>query len=181
MKISKKGFTIIEVMVVVAIIGVMAAIAVPSFVAAVTDYGLKSAARDLSSLMRKARSQAIKENREVVITFKFKETGQKTDGWYVFDADNSNQKTIPNGGSIGREYGGGVHFGFGKAKKGASSTGTLPATPTTFQGKRIVFNPMGLSNSGYVYLANDKGAAYAVGMNSIGLVMYKTWKGSAWN
>jgi Tfp pilus assembly protein FimT len=144
------------------------------------DYGLKSAAGDLSLLLRKARSKAIREKREVVITFEFKEKGNKTDGWYVFDAGNISKRTIPAAGSLGAQYGGGVHFGFGKAKKGASTTGKLPAVPVSFQSNKIQFNPMGLCTSGYVYLSNKKGTAIAVGANSTGVIMYKQWNGSAW-
>ena len=83
-------------------------------------------------------------------------------------------------GSLSRRYSG-VQFGFGKATKSAAgSGGDLPASPVTFQGWQVSFNPMGLSNAGYVYFTNKKGSARAVGLISTGVIRLKKWNGSAW-
>lgn len=180
MKKGEKGFTLTELMVVLAIVGILAGISTMTVLDAAADYHLKAAARDLSSLLRQARAQAIKYKRPVSISFELKEYCAKTDGCYVLDKERGCPRTLPQGGSIRSRYGGGVHFGFGAAKKGASSSGRLPAAPVSFQGRKIRFNSMGLCTAGYVYLANEKGSAIAIGANSTGVIKYKRWNGSAW-
>jgi len=56
-------------MVVVAIIGVMSAIAVPPFLSWLSNKGIQSAARALYTNMKKAQSLAVKQNRNCAITF----------------------------------------------------------------------------------------------------------------
>lgn len=182
MKQGKNGFTLIELLTVIAIIAILSAIAVPNLLAAIEAYGLTAATHDFSSLLRKARSTAIKENRTVVIEFELINTGEKYDGRYIFDAGGPHNEIIPGKeyGSVSRRYSG-VLFGFGNAKKSAAASGGgLPASPVTFQGRRVSFNPMGLSNAGYVYFANKKGTAAAVGLISTGIIRFKKWSGSAW-
>jgi prepilin-type N-terminal cleavage/methylation domain-containing protein len=64
-----EGFSLPEVLTVVAIIGIMSAIAIPSMFSWLSNKGLQSAARDLYSNMKKAQSFAVKENRNCAITF----------------------------------------------------------------------------------------------------------------
>ena len=66
---NEQGFTATELIVVMAIIAVLVAVAIPSFSTLVPNYRLKAAARNLYSDMQKARLQAIKENTFVCLTF----------------------------------------------------------------------------------------------------------------
>jgi len=66
---KQHGFTLIEVMVVIAIIGVMTTIAIPAFSDWRDRQAVRSATQTLMSHLKQARVTAIAENRSVTIDF----------------------------------------------------------------------------------------------------------------
>lgn len=56
------GFTIMEILVVLAIFGLMAAIAIPTWIILLPTYALNSAARQVQSELHRIKMQAIAEN-----------------------------------------------------------------------------------------------------------------------
>ncbi len=66
---KEKGFTLMEMVVVAVVIGVMAALAVPSFLNYTSKLQAKSTARDIISTLRMARSKAISERVKYGIFF----------------------------------------------------------------------------------------------------------------
>ncbi len=62
-----RGFTLVEVMVVVAIMGVLAALAAPSFNPLIESWRVRQAAEQLQSTLHYARSEAIKRGGQVAI------------------------------------------------------------------------------------------------------------------
>lgn len=71
LKLNRKqlGFTAIEMMVVVAILGILTTLALPSFQDTLERRHLVAAAESIASDLRWARSEAIKRNTTITVTF----------------------------------------------------------------------------------------------------------------
>ena len=80
-----QGFSIIELMVVIAIVGVVMAIAIPSFSIMLRKNRLSSAAAAMQVSLSLARSEAIKHGIDAYVTVAANGTaGAWADGWTVF-------------------------------------------------------------------------------------------------
>lgn len=65
----QKGFTLVELRIVLATISIMSAIALPNITAMIAKYRLKAAARDMVSNFQRAKMMAVKNNTLCTITF----------------------------------------------------------------------------------------------------------------
>ena len=66
---SKGGFTLVEMLVVITVFGILAALAVPQFIAFRPMNRLNGATRQVYSELMLARAKAVNENRNYVVTF----------------------------------------------------------------------------------------------------------------
>ncbi len=67
---TQKGFTLVELMVAIAIFAILATMAVPSFSSFMDKYRVKRAADTLSAFLINAKSEAIKRNATVRVVFR---------------------------------------------------------------------------------------------------------------
>ena len=186
------GFTLVEIMIVIGMITILAAIAIPAFSSWVPDYRLRSAARDLYSNLQRAKMGAIKNNTQWRVYFDnsvspgryFLLSGDGDDGWdtpTTLGGTDVVEMTIELSGHPGVDYGNGN----ATAQMDGGSFGSVidynidagvPTPPATN------FTPRGTVNLfGYVYLSNVKGTCYAVGTPSpAGLIDLRRWDNGAW-
>lgn len=171
---SSHGFSLTELMVVIAIIAIMALITAPSLVSGLPSYRIKAAVRDCTSQLRNARQLAIKDKRNVTVTFDADSQFFEVDG-----------RRFPGKGSLDNQYGSGVGFGSGSATAGVNG-GSMPDDGIELNDGSFTFTPRGLADfgagtaAGAVYFTNNRGDAYAVAVNAAGAVALLRWRGSGW-
>lgn len=61
------GFTLFELLIVVAILSILTVTAVPTIMNRIPDYRLKGAARDVVSCLQQAKMRAVKDNTHVIV------------------------------------------------------------------------------------------------------------------
>jgi prepilin-type N-terminal cleavage/methylation domain-containing protein len=168
------GFTLVELMVVVGIMGVLALIGGITIISTRPAYQLQKAAHEMAASFRKARTMAIKLNRPVALSFYANTNGDQ----YAVDNRNAlDNSWLPAYSStsktMGAYYGAGVQLGFpGRSDSVHFNVGSATGADA---GDTIVFNTRGLTETtagtagvvGYVYIQNSRGQGYRVGVTGL--------------
>jgi type IV fimbrial biogenesis protein FimT len=158
------GFTLIEAMVVIAIIGILMAIAFPSYQRMIERNKLKQVAESLKSDMQLARTEAIKRSKDVVLS---RHTGTSGSWCYGLTEQSSCDCTTVNDCEIKQISGGNFSsivnmasannnstFGF---RRGTIDAGNITFSTTNYQA-RVVF-----SNTGRIKTCTPSGATGIIG------------------
>lgn len=172
---NESGFTMIELIVVVAILAIVTAIAIPNWISWLPGHRLRSAVDDLNMGYQLARLQAVRENASASITFH-----AGTDSIEVFVDDGGGGAGTPNNGI--REAGERLVQVF-SLPAGVTIVGGTYATNTNgdmWSG----YNNRGfpINNNGSIYLANNASAYMGMRTNMTGNPRVITSSdGSTWN
>ena len=136
---KKKGITLIELIIVMVIISIGAALMVPSIGAWLPNYRLKSATRDIVSMMRVAQMKAVSTNTDYRVSFNLAGTYilQRNSGGVFFD-DGASQ-TLPAG---------------------------ILISAISFPANNAEFNPNSTSSTGSITLINTKGSKRKISLTT---------------
>ncbi|MEE4601459.1 MAG: GspH/FimT family pseudopilin [Desulfobacteraceae bacterium] len=150
--LRNKGFTLIELMIVIAIVGVLAGIMTPSFLSWRDRSKVKGDASELRAVFESAKLRAIKHNVNAVVTF------PDTTSYQAFVDTNDN---------------GALDAGEDVITTRTLSPG-VTITTITFVGNDMAFNSRGMANgpnsTGRVILTSPGGESYEVVVSSFGRV-----------
>ena len=171
-----------ELMVVLALIGILSAIGLPSFLASLPEKRLKNAARNLYADMQRARLQAVKENANAFVQF------TPADGSYALYIDDDGDGSLDT--AVDRLVTQVNLTDYGAVDYGCNATGTnwnnndLPSDGVSFAGgvNFTGFSNTGTAGAGSVYLQsqNDQEVCYAMTVTNYGAVKLRRFSGSSW-
>ena len=155
----QSGFTLIELAVIVAIIAIVSAIAIPNMIGSMANRRVNATARDIVSMIQKARIEAVRRNEITVVTF-------NAGGNYVAFVD--------DGGGVAANAGNAFQdAGERTLYSGALMNGvTIASVSLGLGGSTVSFNTraMPILGGGPIQLTNNRGFTVTVTIGGGGIV-----------
>lgn len=152
------GFTLVELLIVIAIMGIIAAVTIPGYLAFIPNYRLSAAAEELQGDIQFAKIRAIKLG--VVVSIR---VNTATDTYTMFVDDGAGANT--GNGALDADE--------GSAIKIVTMPSGIDITAVTFTNNAVQFNSRGLPfdwNDGEVSIRNERGRTTAVSVDEAGSV-----------
>ncbi|MBU0945619.1 MAG: GspH/FimT family protein [Proteobacteria bacterium] len=168
---KNNGFSLVELIIILVIIGILAALATPTINTLGPGFRLKGVARGLYSDLQKAKMQAVKENQPVSV--RFVAGVMPNSGYYYFDL---NDDTLYNVGEyqVILSNPKDVDFGNGTATNDWNNTLIVPGPVAA-----ITFAADGTANSASIYLENkNNDICYALTSQVSGSIKLRKYSGA---
>lgn len=176
MKRSERGFQLVELLVVLALIGLMAVMTVPSFLRISGQWRMRSAAQEVVGVMRLARSHAVRRCANVAVKFRPRAEGHAT---YALYRDSDGDGVLNRDIDLGIDpmvappqrlelIGSQVRFGFppGRLARDPASPRKFVRNgddPIRFNNSNLAsFGPLGTATPGTVFLTDGQSGLAAV-------------------
>ncbi|MCI5126898.1 MAG: prepilin-type N-terminal cleavage/methylation domain-containing protein [Candidatus Electrothrix sp. AUS3] len=170
-----RGFSFVELMVVIALIGILSALSIPSILRGLPEKRLKAAARNVYADLQKARLLAVKKNKKITVRF------NESDRYYYFDEDESGTgfkkwNADEMRGDLA-DYGQ-VIYGKGGAVKNWNNDPINNVVPY----QDLAFNPVGTTKNRSVYLQSPgHDVCYAITTTIYGAIKIRRFNGVSWD
>ncbi len=159
-----KGFTFLEVVIVIAIIGILSALAVPGMSAFTDRLRIETAARTISTDLRE---------------MKMKSALDRSDNKVVFDPVNNVYQLPERRSNLPQ----GVRFGFSPGVIGppGNPISTPDSDGITFPSNEAAFYSRGTNSMGTIYITNDYNITMAISVSVTGRIKIWKWDGVKWS
>ena len=191
MKNSERGVTLNEIIISLAVVGVLTAVGLPKLVKIVPNYRLTSTARSLVVQIHRARLKAVQQGTIHYFDFDLDGDGNlESGGCFLWGDRNGNRrKELLEKSDMVIDFAtlASVHLQpysrkLGGPKRGPNNTkiDAGGGDGVSFSQNRIKFNPDGTCSTGTIYLHNSNGRTLAIRLRYNGLTQLWRHYGGEW-